>query len=84
MQALESACPLIVYNDIKSPYAFVAIKPISALEKQLNQSFDWRPLTLNIPSYLVSATTKKGKVIKSDRTPAKWNMVRYAYPHARR
>ena len=53
MQALESACPLIVYIDIKSPYAFVAIKPISALEKQLNQSFDWRPLTLNIPRFLV-------------------------------
>lgn len=84
MQALGSACPLIVYIDIKSPYAFVAIKPILALEKELNQSFDWRPLTLNIPSYLGSATTKKGKVIKSDRTPAQWNMVRYAYRDARR
>ena len=28
MEALESSSPLIVYIDIKSPYAFVAIAPI--------------------------------------------------------
>ena len=60
MLALESASPLIIYIDIKSPYAFVAIKPILALEKQFNLQFDWRPLTLNIPSYLGSATKSKG------------------------
>ena len=35
MQAIESTSPLIVYIDIKSPYAFVAIKPILALEARL-------------------------------------------------
>lgn len=84
MLALESASPLIIYIDIKSPYAFVAIKPILALEKQFNLQFDWRPLTLNIPSYLGSATKSKGTVVQSERTPAQWNMVRYAYRDTRR
>ena len=84
MQALESTSPLIVYIDIKSPYAFVAIKPILALEARLQKQFDWRPLTLNIPSYLGSAKKSKGKVVKSERTPAQWNNVRYAYRDTRR
>ena len=84
MLALKSASPLIIYIDIKSPYAFVAIKPILALEKQFNLQFDWRPLTLNIPSYLGSATKSKGTVVQSERTPAQWNMVRYAYRDTRR
>ena len=84
MQALESTSPLIVYIDIKSPYAFVAIKPILALEARLQTEFDWRPLTLNIPSYLGSAKKSKGKVVQSERTPAQWNNVRYAYRDTRR
>tara|TARA_Y100000022_G_scaffold189704_1_gene189209 strand:- start:77 stop:751 length:675 start_codon:yes stop_codon:yes gene_type:complete len=84
MQALESTSPLIVYIDIKSPYAFVAIKPILALETRLQTEFDWRPLTLNIPSYLGSAKKSKGKVVRSERTPAQWNNVRYAYQDTRR
>ena len=84
MQALESTSPLIVYIDIKSPYAFVAIKPILALEARLQTQFDWRPLTLNIPSYLGSAKKSKGKVVKSERTPVQWNNVRYAYRDTRR
>ena len=84
MQALKSTSPLIIYIDIKSPYAFVAIKPILALEARLKSQFDWRPLTLNIPSYLGSAKKSKGKVVKSERTPAQWNNVRYAYRDTRR
>ncbi len=84
MQAIESTSPLIVYIDIKSPYAFVAIKPILALEARLQTEFDWRPLTLNIPSYLGSAKKSKGKVVESERTPAQWNNVRYAYRDTRR
>ena len=64
-KALESDAPLIVYVDVKSPYAFVAIKPILAMEAELNMQFDWRPLTLDIPSYLGSAKKKEGKVIKT-------------------
>ncbi len=50
MHPLESAAPLIVYLDIESPYALVAFRPTLALEASLGLSFDWRPLTLNIPS----------------------------------
>lgn len=84
MHALDSDSPLIVYIDIKSPYAFVAIKPTLALEAELGMQFDWRPLTLDIPSYLGSARKKEGKVVESKRSPAQWNAVRYAYRDARR
>jgi 2-hydroxychromene-2-carboxylate isomerase len=84
MRALESDAPLIVYVDIKSPYAFVAIRPTLALELELGTRFDWRPLTLDIPSYLGSARKSQGKVVQSDRTPSSWRAVKYAYRDARR
>lgn len=43
MQVLESDAPLIIYADVKSPYAFVAIRPTLALEAELGLQFDWRP-----------------------------------------
>jgi 2-hydroxychromene-2-carboxylate isomerase len=84
MKALESTQPLILYIDIKSPYAFVAIKPTLALETELGLQFDWRPLTLDIPSYLGSAKKKAGKVVESTRSSAGWRAVKYAYMDARR
>jgi len=84
MDALRSDAPLIVYVDIKSPYAFVAIRPTLALEQTLGCRFDWRPLTLDIPSYLGSARKKAGKVVQSNRSPAQWLSVKYAYRDARR
>ena len=84
MNALESDAPLIVYVDIKSPYAFIAIAPTLALETELGMQFDWRPLTLDIPSYLGSARKKEGKVVESSRSPRQWQMVKYAYRDARR
>lgn len=84
MKALESDAPLIVYVDIKSPYAFVAIRPTLALEAELGVNFDWRPLTLDIPSYLGSAQKKKGKVVKSTRSADQWTAVKYGYADARR
>lgn len=84
MKALESDAPLIVYVDIKSPYAFVAIEPTLKLEAELGVQFDWRPLTLDIPSYLGSARKKEGKVVESNRSPTQWNGIRYAYRDARR
>ena len=84
MKALESDAPLIVYVDIKSPYAFIAIEPTLALERSLGVQFDWRPLTLDIPSYLGSAKKKEGKVVESSRSPRQWQMVKYAYKDARR
>ena len=61
MHPLESDAPLIVFIDVKSPYAFIALKPTLALEAELGVAFDWRPLTLNIPSYLGSAEKKKAR-----------------------
>lgn len=77
--------PLIVYMDFKSPYAFIAKDPTRALGRELGVAIDWRPLTLDIPSYLGSARLDdKGKVEKSERTPEQWTAVRYAYRDARR
>lgn len=84
MQALQSDSPLIVYLDVKSPFSFIAIEPTLRLERELGMQFDWRPLTLDIPSYLGSATKSKGKVVQSTRSPAQWTMVRYGYRDARR
>ena len=77
--------PLIVYIDFKSPYAFVAVRPTRELAAELGIAIDWRPLTLDIPSYLGSARLDdKGKVVESQRSPGQWNAVRYAYRDARR
>lgn len=84
MKALESDAPLIVYIDIKSPYAFAAIRPTLALEQALNMRFDWRPLTLDIPSYLGSARKSQGKVVESTRSASQWERVKYGYRDARR
>ena len=85
MEVLKSDAPLIVYVDVKSPYAFVSIKPTLELEKELGVEFDWRPLTLDIPSYLGSAEKRGGKVIRSEgRSQTAWNTIRYSYRDARR
>lgn len=84
IKPLTSDKPLIVYVDIKSPYAFVAIRQTLALESALNIEADWRPLTLDIPSYLGSARKSQGKVVKSQRSAAQWGWVKYAYKDARR
>ena len=84
MNALESEAPLIVYLDIKSPYAFAAIRPTLALEKSMGVRFDWRPLTLDIPSYLGSARKSRGKLVESTRSASQWQRVKYAYRDARR
>ena len=81
----RSERPLIVYMDIKSPYAFIAKDPTYRMAEELGIQIDWRPLTLNIPSYLGSAKLdKKGKVESSERTPEQWAKIKYAYRDARR
>jgi len=82
---LKGTGSLIVYFDIKSPYAFVAKDPTYALVDELGIDIDWRPLTLDIPSYLGSARLdKKGEVAASNRSKEQWGGVRYAYMDARR
>lgn len=81
----EAGTALIVYLDIKSPYAFIARDPTRAMASELGVSVDWRPLTLDIPSYLGSARLdKKGKVAESNRSASQWTGVKYAYRDARR
>ncbi len=76
---------LTVYIDLKSPYAFVALKPTLALEAELGAAFDWRPLTLDIPSFLGSAEKRQGQVVRSEgRSPNTWRFIHYAYMDARR
>ncbi len=76
---------LVVYIDLKSPYAFIAIDPTRAIAASAGVSIDWRPFTLDIPSYLGSARVDhKRRVTKSNRTAEQWTGVRYAYRDARR
>jgi len=82
---LRSDSPLIVYVDFKSPYAYLAKDPTYALERDFGIAIDWRPLTLDIPSYLGSAKLgADGRVAESDRTPQQWSGVKYAYKDVRR
>ncbi len=77
--------PLIVYIDHKSPYAFIAMAPTYALGEALGIAIDWRPLTLDIPSYLGSARLgARGEVVESRRSATQWTQVKYAYRDARR
>jgi len=83
--ALRGQESLVVYIDLKSPYAFIAIDPTRAMAAEAGVAVDWRPFTLDIPSYLGSATVdRQKKVTKSDRSSEQWTGVRYAYRDARR
>jgi len=64
-----------VYTDYKSPYAYVANKPLFELEKTHDVELEWFPYTLRIAEYLGSV---------EDRSPHYWRKVRYAYMDARR
>jgi 2-hydroxychromene-2-carboxylate isomerase len=76
---------LVVYIDLKSPYAYLAIDPTRDLARSLGVAIDWRPFTLDIPSYLGSAKVDdRGRVEASRRSNAQWSGVRYAYMDARR
>jgi 2-hydroxychromene-2-carboxylate isomerase len=83
---LRGSARLAVYIDLKSPYAFIAIEPTRDMARVLGVEIDWRPFTLDIPSYLGSAKLVKGtkKVASASRTPHQWSGVRYAYADARR
>jgi 2-hydroxychromene-2-carboxylate isomerase len=77
--------PLIVYIDHKSPYAFIAMAPTLELCDALGVAIDWRPLTLDIPSFLGSARLgERGEVVESQRSETQWTQVKYAYRDARR
>ncbi len=67
---LRGDAQLAVYVDLKSPYAFIAIRPTRDMARAVGVEIDWRPFTLDIPSYLGSARLVKGtkKVATASRT----------------
>jgi 2-hydroxychromene-2-carboxylate isomerase len=82
---IASDAPLIVYIDYKSPYAYLAVDPTYALGEELGIEIDWRPLTLDIASYLGSARlSHEGKVVEERRSAGQWTKVKYAYHDVRR
>jgi 2-hydroxychromene-2-carboxylate isomerase len=82
---LASSAPLIVYIDYKSPYAYLAKDPTYALHDELGIEIDWRPFTLDIPSYLGSARLdEQGRLVESQRSERQWSIVRYSYRDVRR
>jgi 2-hydroxychromene-2-carboxylate isomerase len=85
LKPLVSDCAAIVYLDLKSPYAYLAIEPTRALEEELGVQFDWRPFVLDIPSYLGSARLDAdGNVAEQTRSDEQWAGVKYAYYDCRR
>jgi 2-hydroxychromene-2-carboxylate isomerase len=83
--ALRGDARLAVYIDLKSPYAYLAIDPTRAMARELGVAIEWRPFTLDIPSYLGSAEVDRtGRVRSSERSPRQWSGVRYAYMDVRR
>lgn len=76
---------VIVYTDFKSPYAYLAQAEIYRFADANGISLDWRPYTLDIPSYLGSAELDaEGNVVSGERDPHQWRKVRYAYMDCRR
>jgi 2-hydroxychromene-2-carboxylate isomerase len=81
---LRGGVPLAVYIDLKSPYAYLSIEPTRRMAASAGVEIDWRPFTLDIPSYLGSARLDaRGKAV-SNRTAEQWSGVRYAYMDCRR
>ena len=64
-----------VYTDYKSPYAFVANRPLLALEQSHDVELEWFPYTLRISEYLDAV---------ENRSAHNWRKVRYGYMDARR
>ena len=64
-----------IYTDYKSPYAYVANRPLFELEQAEGVELEWLPYTLRIPEFMGTVEA---------RTPHFWRKVRYAYMDARR
>ena len=67
-ERLRGEAALAVYIDLKSPYAYLAIGPTRDMAARLGVQIDWRPFTLDIPSYLGSAKLKNdGKKVEQSK-----------------
>ncbi len=63
------------YIDFKSPYAYLAVKPLRAMALEYDLNLDWRPYNLPIGDYLGEVET---------RNEHQWRRVRYSYMDVRR
>ncbi len=82
---LRSSAQMIVYIDYKSPFSYLARDPTYGIEDTLGIEIDWRPLILDIPSYLGSARLDaQGRVIEAQRSERQWQQIRYGYGDIRR
>ena len=76
---------IIAYTDYKSPYAYLAKNPTYGLFDDFRADIDWRPYSLDIPSYLGSAEVDdKGNVVHEERNAHQWRRVKYSYMDCRR
>ena len=70
-----SQAEIPVYIDFKSPYAFLAVRPIRAMALEYDVRLDWRPFNLDISDFL-------GEV--ASRNDHQWRRVKYSYMDCRR
>lgn len=76
---------IIHYFDYKSPYAYLAQADLFQLNGTPGIAIEWRPYTLDIPSFLGAAELDaKGRVISESRNEHQWRRVKYAYMDCRR
>lgn len=66
---------LIHFTDFKSPFAYIAMGDLQALEEKYGVTFRWVHYTLHIPEFLGAVET---------RSENEWRKVKYAYMDARR
>ncbi len=76
---------IIHYFDYKSPYAYIAQAALFRLSDAGKLNIEWRPYTLDIPSFLGSAElNNQGAVVAQSRNEHQWRRVKYAYMDCRR
>ncbi|PJK29836.1 2-hydroxychromene-2-carboxylate isomerase [Minwuia thermotolerans] len=66
---------LIYFTDLKSPFAYLVMDDLLALEERYGVTFRWVHFTLHIPEFLGAVET---------RSENEWRKVKYAYMDARR
>jgi 2-hydroxychromene-2-carboxylate isomerase len=70
-----NAIDIPIYIDFKSPYAYLAVKPLRAMAIEYDIRLDWRPHNLPIADFLGAVDT---------RNEHQWRRVKYSYMDARR
>jgi len=73
------------FFDYKSPYAYLAQEEAFRLATRSGVAMEWRPYTLDIPSFLGAARLDpSGRDTLRERNDHQWRRVHYAYMDCRR